>query len=222
MDTSLVTSFLRAPLRARSYGNLLYLVLAFPLGLAYFIFLSVGLSLGLGLLIIWIGIPILALALAGSWGLAAFERSLAIGLLGVEVPPMLPPAPAPAPERGFWRRVRDVLANPVTWKGMAYLLVKLPLGVASFVVWVTLLSISGALVATPFFYRISPPLLFAWDGQAWQVDTFPEALLCALTGLVLLWISINLLNGLAAAWGALSRAMLGSPRFAAAPAPAAP
>lgn len=37
--------FLAAPLEARSYTNLLYLALAFPLGLSYFIFLAVGLSL---------------------------------------------------------------------------------------------------------------------------------------------------------------------------------
>ena len=41
--------FLRAPIEARSYTNLLFLALAFPLGLAYFIFLTVGLALGVGL-----------------------------------------------------------------------------------------------------------------------------------------------------------------------------
>ena len=85
--------FLCAPIEPRSYANLLFLAMAFPLGLAYFIFLVVGLSLGVGLLIIWVGIPILALVLAGSWLLAAMERQLAIHLLGAEVPPMKPQSP---------------------------------------------------------------------------------------------------------------------------------
>ena len=121
MDTETLTPqpgalarFLRAPIEARSYGNLLYLALAFPTGLAYFVFLAVGLALGLGLSIVWIGLPILGLVLAVSFGLAALERQLAIRLLGAEVPPMLP-APAAA-EVGVWRRLRAFLANPVTWK----------------------------------------------------------------------------------------------------------
>src|SRR6476659_10025237 len=87
--------FLGAPFRLRTYTNLLYLLLAFPLGLAYFVFLAVGLTTGIGL-------PILALTFAGSWAFAAFERQAAILLLGADVPPMLPP-PSPA-QRTAWQR----------------------------------------------------------------------------------------------------------------------
>ena len=92
--------------------------------------------------------------LAVSFGLAALERQLAIRLLGAEVPPMLP-APAPA-EVGVWRRLRAFLANPVTWKGMGYLAIKFPLGLASFVLLVVSLAVAGALLATPFAYRWVP------------------------------------------------------------------
>jgi hypothetical protein len=83
------TEFLRSvfgvPLRLQTYRNLLYLVLAFPLGLAYFIFVSVGVSLGIGLAITVIGIPILLVVLAISTGLARFEREVAAILLGVTI-----------------------------------------------------------------------------------------------------------------------------------------
>ena len=131
--------FLYAPVEPRSYANLLFLGLAFPLGLLYFVFLIVGLSLGFGLLILWIGVPVLALVMAGSWLFAAMERQLAIHLLGAKVPPMSPQsASSSAPAGNLWRRLTAVLANPVTWKGMGYLAIKFPLGLATFVVAVTL------------------------------------------------------------------------------------
>ena len=55
--------------RRESWLNLLYLALAFPLGLFYFIFLIVCLSVGISLVIIWVGIFIL--------GLTRFQKRLA-------------------------------------------------------------------------------------------------------------------------------------------------
>lgn len=204
--------FFRAPIELRSYGNLLYLALAFPTGLAYFIFLVVGLSLGLSLAIVWVGLPILALVLAMSFGLAAAERQLAIHLLGARVPPMLPAAPAA--ETTVWRRVRDFLENPVTWKGLGYLAVKFPLGLLSFVLLVVLLSVAGALLATPFVYPWLPIALFDMP-----IDNLWGALACGIAGAALALVSLNLLNLLAAGWRELAQVLLGSPRFAATVAP---
>ena len=62
-----------APFRLRTYKNLLYLTLAMPLGLAYFVFLIVGLALGFGLTLIWIGLPLLALVFAATLQIATQE-----------------------------------------------------------------------------------------------------------------------------------------------------
>jgi hypothetical protein len=212
--------FLRAPIEARSYTNLLFLVLAFPLGLTYFLFLTVGLALGVGLTLIWIGIPILALVFAGSWGMTALERQLAIHLLGAAVPPMSPAA-APAAPRGFWRTVQDFLANPVTWKGMGYLLIKLPLGIVTFAVTTFLFALSAAFLLAPFAY---PSGLLELDGAVFTIDGPGSALLCGLVGLLIAFLSLHALNGLAWVWRTLASAMLGSERFAAPvlPAPALP
>ena len=200
--------FLLAPLSGRTYLNLIYLALAFPLGLVYFLFLAVGLSVGLGLTIVWVGIPILALVLAGSWGAAALERQMAIHLLGAQVAPMAPTT-APA-EAGVWARLRAVLANPVTWKGMGFMAIKFPLGIFTFVLLVTLVSLSGALILAPFFYAWSPPQIFLWE-----VDTLDQALVCSLIGVATLLVSLNAFNLLAKVWGWLSRVALGSERFSA-------
>lgn len=210
--------FFKAPFRLRTYTNLLYLALAFPLGLLYFIFLTVGLSVGAGLTLIWIGIPILALVFAGSWGLAAMERQLAIHALGAEVPPM---SPQPAAEtRTVWQQVKAFFSNPVTWKGMAFLFLKLPLGMVSFVSIVFLLATSLAFLVAPFVWQWG--MDFEADGVILLVDTWGEAWLCGLFGLGLLFVSLNLLNGLALVWRWMATFLLGSERFAHPAPPASP
>ena len=207
--------FCGAPFRLRTYTNLLYLLLAFPLGLAYFIFLAVGLTTGFGLTIVWIGLPILALVFAGSWSFAAFERQAAILLLGAEVPPMLPP-PSPV-SRTAWQRAGDFFSNPVTWKGMGFLLLKFPLGLVSFLSAVTLLPISGALLLAPLLWEMGVLDIGDIDGVVFQVDSIGGAWVCAVVGLVMLFLSLNLLNALAWLWRGTATVLLGSDRFSEAP-----
>lgn len=203
--------FLTAPVRARSYSNLLYLALAFPLGLAYFVFLVTGISLGLGLTIIWIGLPILAAVFLGSFGLSLFERQLAIRLLGADVPPMNSDAPPPAT---FWPRVKAFLANPATWKGMGYLAIKFPLGLATFVLFVTLSSLSLSFLLAPLYYGWLPGPVFDIGVYSWSIETLGDALICSALGAVLSLITLNVFNGVAFAWRELAAAMLGSRKFA--------
>lgn len=54
-------------LKPGSYLNILYLLLAFLLGIFYFVYLITGFSIGLSLLYLFIGLPFLLLALAGPW-----------------------------------------------------------------------------------------------------------------------------------------------------------
>lgn len=206
-----IAQFLRAPFHARSYTNLLYLLLAFPLGTAYFVFLATGLSLGTGLVITLLGLPIVGLTMLASWWLAALERKIAIGLLGAAVPPM---GPTPFQSgKGFRHDIEEFLSNRVTWTGMLYLGLKFPLGIFSFVVTVTLIALSMSFVLVPFLYPLS---FVEWDGiMLWWVDSPAEAALCFVLGLLFTYASLLLLNGLAAFWKLLSVWMLGSERHAA-------
>lgn len=208
-----------APFRLRTYTNLLYLMLAFPLGIAYFVFLVAGLAVGFGLTLVWIGLPILALVFAGSWAFAAFERQMAIHLLGAEVPPMSQPMPG-TEARTAWQRAGDFFGNPVTWKGMGFLLIKLPLGIVSFVAVVTLLATSSALLLAPVAWTWGL-LDVDFDVLIFQVDSIGGAWVCALLGLGLLFLSLNLLNALAMIWRGTASLLLGSDRFAAAAPPPA-
>lgn len=203
---NLLVRFFTAPIEVRTYTNLLYLALSFPLGLFYFIFLTVGLTTGFALTIIWIGLPILAVVFASSFGMAALERRLAIHLLGAKVPPMSPQHTG-APE-GLWKTVQEFLANPVTWKGMGFLFLKLPLGIFTFTLTVALGSLSLALLAAPVVY----PWTDMFVGF-WVVDTLGEALLVCAFGVVTMLVSLNIFNVLAIAWREVAEAMLGSRRY---------
>ncbi|MFP5284869.1 MAG: sensor domain-containing protein [Thermoanaerobaculia bacterium] len=214
---SLPVRFFLAPVEVRTYTNLFYLALAFPLGLFYFVFLLTGLALGFGLTLIWVGLPILAVVLAASWGLAALERRFAILLLGADVPPMT--APAADQPRDFWKRVQEFLGNPVTWKGLGFLFLKFPLGILSFVLTLTLLVIPFAFLLAPVAWRFDDVY---YQIPFWNVDTFGETLILAALGLMGMLVSLNVLNGLGRVWRELAEVMLGSRRFEAPAAPTLP
>jgi hypothetical protein len=201
-ETSAGNVFFSVIAKPQSYLSIVYLLLAFPLGIFYFVFLVTGLSLGLGLVVILVGIPILAGVLAASYGMAAFEREMAINMLKVDIPPMQREKAPP----GFWAKFKALVTNPVTWKGVLYLFIKFPLGIASFVLVVTLLSTSLGLLAAPFIY--SQPWGYIDLGFC-EVDTALEAGLTALGGIFLFFASLHVLNWAARMSGWFARVMLG-------------
>ncbi|HKI86022.1 MAG TPA: sensor domain-containing protein [Thermoanaerobaculia bacterium] len=189
----------------RTYLGLVYLLLAFPLGVAYFVFLASGISLGVGLFILWIGAALLLGVIGASFGFSLFERLQATWLLDAELGPTWQ---RPIDNLGFWARVKAMLANRLTWTGMLFQLLKFPLGLASFVFLVVTLSVSGVLVAAPFYYAWSPPS-FGWGVHFWQADTLPRALVCSLLGAVLLIGTLHAVKGLAFLWRKWAGLMLG-------------
>jgi hypothetical protein len=201
--------FFGVALSPQAYLNVLYLAVAFPLGLLYFVVLISGLATGLSLAIVWIGIPILALMGVVAWVLASGERLMVIHWLKEDVPAMARPLPASA---GLWERLRQHISNPVTWKSVAYLLMKLPLGLAAFVVLATLVPLVVALVSMPFLYHFTPSLeagvLLGSGAPGWRIDSLGEAALVALGGLMLWPITLHVTNGMTWVHAKFARLML--------------
>jgi hypothetical protein len=185
----------------QSYINIIYLLIAFPLGTFYFVFLVTGLSTGFGLLVTLVGIPFLLLVLGGSWALCEFERKTTIAMLKEDIPP----APDQPTSKGLWARVKAHLTNSVTWTGVLYLLLKFPVGIATFTIAVTLVSVSLGLLFAPSWAWTSGPL--TWG--SWTFDPFPWSWLLTLIGIPMIFISLHLMNALAVASGQMTRAMLG-------------
>lgn len=206
-----LANFFGVVARGQTYMNMLYLFLAFPLGLAYFIFLVTGLSLGLGLAIVWVGLLILAGMIAGWYGLIVFERNMAIWMLREAIPPV---QPNDLGGKTLWQKFKATMGSAVMWKGLVYLFAKFPLGIVSFCVLVTFLAVSLALIGSPFYYSWFQPVVdLTFSGALWQpvwvIDTLGEALLACAGGLLMLLVSLHLFNGLAWVSGKFARVMLG-------------
>jgi len=204
-----VGRFFGVVVSGQAYLNLLYLLAAFPLGVLYFVLLVSGLSAGIALSIIWVGIPILLLVGVLWWALASLERLVAIHWLKEDVPAMSHPSIEGA---DVWTRLKEHLANPVTWKSLLYLFMKFPLGIAAFVVLVTLISLTLGFLTLPFMYEFLPEFqagVFLGSGQAaWRVDSLKDALLVALIGLMLWPVTLHITNGLAWVHAKFAKLML--------------
>ena len=202
--TSFVKRYFGVVAHEETYLNLIYLLLAFPLSVVYFVFLVTGLSVGIGTLIIWIGVPVLLAVFAASWGLAMFERMLAEVLLREDIPPMSREEDA---DKSAWERLKAHLANRVTWTSLVYLFLKFPVATLFFTIAVALIATTVAMLIMPFTYKVmNYP---SWWG-VWQIDTLGEALITTVLALVIVGpISLHITNFLARVSGAFARVMLG-------------
>lgn len=191
-------------LKPSSYLNILYLLLAFPLGIFYFVYLITGFSIGLGLLYFFVGLPFLLLTMF-SWRLfAKFEGWQAKWLLSTSVEPDKPVKWAEA--NGFWNWTTSRLSSKYTWKSLLYILIKAPLGVISFILTFSLTVISTVLILAPVLYKYVDYEL-PWG----PLNSLAHALALAGAGLVLGLISLHLFNGLAAVFRWLSLNLLNNP-----------
>ena len=229
-------SLVAAPVEARTYRQLLYLCLTFPLGTAYFIILVVGFSISASLIVLIVGLPLLVVTLLTVRGLAAVERLLANRLLDTDIAaPAYPFRTGSVPDR-----LRGLLLNRRTWIECGYLLSKFPAGVGIFVFLVTGLTTSLAFVATPVYYdtpgrrvgvfladpiTVSPSLSVPWGDvlvgiefavtvSDWAVDSLGDALVFSVLGVVLLFVTLNLVNLGAWLFRRYTRTLLGDPATA--------
>ncbi|MFC6975911.1 sensor domain-containing protein [Halomicroarcula sp. GCM10025709] len=193
-------SILLVPLRPRPYLRALYLFLAFPLGITYFVVLVAGVTVGAVTSILVVGVPLLLAVLLLARGFGWVERRLVTALLGVDVPD---------PDYGFLtgsarERVVGLVADWTTWSELGYLFSMFALGTGAFVFLFTAFAMSVTVVATPLYYdrapgrvgffpgdpvRLTQSLSVPWGDlfvgaefgftvSEWAVDSLPDALPC--------------------------------------------
>ncbi|HEY7880743.1 MAG TPA: sensor domain-containing protein [Streptosporangiaceae bacterium] len=124
---------LRAPLARRSWAEAAYLTVGVPLTVAGFLLILLtavfGAMLCASLAGVAAGLALLTATTVAGRGLAAVHRRLAAALPGW--PPPLP-GPAPfVPGRGLLGRVDARLRDGPGWRGACYVLLRLPLALAS-------------------------------------------------------------------------------------------
>ena len=192
--------FLDVPFRAQTWRHVLYLLLALPLGGVYLAVLVAGASIGAALAVIAIGLGVLASTVAAWQVMARLERRLARRLLGVEITPPARVAPGPS----VWERARRLVRDPVTWKSLVFVLLKLPIGVVAFAALAGLGSVALGLVLAPALVALAPDTF-----SDWIIDTPADAVPLVPAGLVGVLLVLHLANGLAWLLGLFARVMLG-------------
>jgi len=203
----MISNFFRVIVQSRSYLNILYLMLTFPLGIFYFTILITGISLGIGLAITLLGIPILFGTLL-LWRLFAyFEIELARIILGIKIK-----APKVKKTKNFWEWIKSYLVDSFTWKSLAYLFIQFPIGIFSFVILTVSISVSISFISIPILYHLLQigaingvflvgPFIFA--------NSYWFTLLVGILGIFMLFVSLHLFNGLSRIFGAWTKFMLG-------------
>ncbi len=205
--------FFRPIFQARTYRHFVYLALAFPLGLAYFVFLVTGISVGVGLLVIWVGLPIL-LAMILAWrGIGTFERGLHRGLLDIDIPE---PTVTFLGEGNLWTRIKGILADGGTWRTLIWLFLRFPFGIFTFTLLTTVTAFVVVFIASPalipldvvdrMHVDINIGTLTIRNWQPQPVDAWWMVPL----GTLLLIIELHIINGLAWIHGVVGKAFLGS------------
>ncbi|MDX6351626.1 MAG: hypothetical protein QOF84_6416 [Streptomyces sp.] len=133
---------------AVTWKEIAFLLANLPVDILGFVYVVVTLSVGLGLSVTVVGLPLLALGLAGCRLLGGLERARARGLLGVvvEEPRRLRPGTL-----GFLPWLWTSLKDPVGWRHALYFFMRLPWGIATFVI--SLVSLFVAWPVLPFISR---------------------------------------------------------------------
>lgn len=192
---------------AQTYLNVAYLLAGLGLGTAYFILLVTAISVGAGLAITLAGIPLLVAAMYGWCALAGFDRVQTNVLLGADIPPLrFRPA---ASDYWHWSHIKSRTGDPLTWRSLAWLLVRFPHGIATFVIATVLVAVPLQMIAMPLLATLGSGA----DLVYWEVDTLWEGALFVLPGILLLPLSLRVLNLLAVASGRVAYVALTSPEL---------
>lgn len=126
----------------------LYLLVSFPLGIAYFAFVVAGVATGVALLLFVVGVVVFGGVTAVSRRIAVADAVLGQRLFGIPAPTVAEPREA----NGLVDATIAELTTLSSYRSVAYLLVRFAVGVGGFTFVVTWLAISGALLATPLYY----------------------------------------------------------------------
>ncbi|MGA9423106.1 MAG: sensor domain-containing protein [Rhodanobacteraceae bacterium] len=197
---------------ARAYAAMFYMLLALPTGIFYFVWTVVGISLSLGTMILIIGLPLAALFIGTLRMLSLIEGRIVEVMLGERMPrrPLYSESDQP-----LLRRIGAMFTDPRTWSTMFYMLLRLPLGIAYFVIAVVGTVVPVAFVVAPVAHllwgvgviRIDDNTVFA-STSYWNVPPIVIEPLLFVLGVLLLFATLHLARGIGRFQGALAKHLL--------------
>ncbi len=207
-----------------TYRNIVYLLLRFPLGVAYFTAFVTGLALGTALVPLGVGVPILVAVLGLADHVALVEAGLLRRLLGREVTW----EPADASELPVWPYLKTVGTDPRCYLLVGLFLATFFVGTFAFVGITVVFTIALAYLLAPVLFWLPgvnyggvettgnldvnlgvADLAFTPESAEFLViDTLPEALVASLFGVVLGLIGLHLFSALGRGHAAVTHALL--------------
>ncbi|OXM42576.1 sensor histidine kinase [Amycolatopsis alba] len=204
MITRLASRVLGAQLNRAYWGELTWVLIGAPLTLVLTILVVFGLLFGTALSVLTVGLPVLIGVVAGARLIGAAHIGLARVLLGTTVTPPARPELRP----GLWNGIKSKIGDPIGWRSIAWLLIRLPLSFIEFFLVTTLFMYAVSALTYPFFW-------FTLNGEAMptfdlHVGAWPLTLPLALTGLAVLLAMPWVVHGLTEFDRLLVRGILGS------------
>ena len=188
--TTIARRALREVIAAHTWREVLYALISLPLGLFGVVFIVATPVLAI-LSTAVIIIPLLPLFLALVRAMGSLHRSVARGLLRLDVP-----KPPRAPRaRGVVGFLVHYLADPVAWRALGYLALRIPLSLIQFAFGVLPWLYALMFMAYPLFWNLDPSHTtdahgvkhtFALQFGSFYFDTWPRAMLVILAGVVFL------------------------------------
>jgi uncharacterized membrane protein len=192
----------------RAYGALMFMLLALPTGIFYFVWAVVGISLTIPFFLFIFGIPFALLFVGSVRILSHVEGRIVEGLLGVRMPRRLP---APSSGQTIWARIIEALADIRTWSSLLYLLLRLPLGVIYFTLAVVGIVLPVALIGGSLFDLISGESHIHMTEVPWLNHLFhtaPGLFLAMAIGGLLVFAVLYMAKGIGWLHGLLAEALL--------------
>ena len=180
----------------------LHLMLTMPLGIIYFSVLVTAVSLGVGLLITLIGIPIL---IGTGWmvrTLGSIERGRMNAFLGTTLRDPYRHAPT---ESGWLARLAAIGKDPATWRDFLFLMLRMPMGIFTFTVVLTLWTVAVGLILSPVSYWFG---VFRIDLGHWVFDGPLAVAIATFSGVVFLFVAYGVTRGLAKLEAVMGAALL--------------
>jgi signal transduction histidine kinase len=198
----------RPLVRARTWKETLHLLIDLPLGIAWFTVIVTGIALGAGLAITFLGVVVLFATLQFVRLVSVIERSRAKALLGADIANPFAPL---GDIKGWWPRLKAVLADAALWKGVVYCVIALPIGIITFTFAVTFWAIALGGVTAPIWATIEA-MVGANNPHGWAYVGITAGTFVG--GIVFLIVTPWVVHGLAVMDRGLIRGLLGADRNA--------
>lgn len=193
----------------RAYSAYFFMLFSLVTGVFFFSWAATGLALSLGLSLLIIGLPFFLFFLASVRALAFVEGRLVEAMLGER----MPRRPVPAKVEGnIFRRSLHWISDPRTWSAIAYLGIKLPIGIITFTFFVTLTALSLGFLLYPLLQAIYPSPLIQTPSLRYFVPLSGQFAMSIL-GVLGLFVTLHLarLAGTIQAWIAKSMLVSSNP-----------